>query len=91
MNQRVEKLKLILIKKQAESLEECALREVQEELGLNVKIEKYLGSYYFFWTIDPTKCSLCAVFMGTIIDSITNYTGNADTCELAFGPTWVTL
>jgi len=50
-------------KKKAENLEECAIREIQEELGLNIKIEEYVGSYYFFWTIDPTKCSLCAVFV----------------------------
>lgn len=34
--------------KKAESLEECALREVREELGLIVKLERYIGSYYFF-------------------------------------------
>ena len=91
-------------RKIAETLEECAIREAKEELGLTVTVDRYIGSYYFFWTIDPNKCSSCAVFIGTVIDpNIDNldvyidqiktegFITNTDTNELHFEPIWITL
>ena len=75
--------------KSSESLEECAIREAREELGLTVTIDGYLGSYYFFWTIDPNKCSSCALFVGSIVEKDTQFSGNTDLCELPFEPAWV--
>lgn len=78
-------------KRVAESLEECAIREVQEELGITVELEGYVGSYYFFWIIAPKKCSSCAVFIGKIVDDDPSFYGNADACELAIEPAWVNI
>jgi 8-oxo-dGTP pyrophosphatase MutT (NUDIX family) len=47
----------------AETLEDCAICEAHEELGVSVSIDRYLGSYYFFWAIDQNKCSSCALFL----------------------------
>jgi 8-oxo-dGTP pyrophosphatase MutT (NUDIX family) len=78
-------------KRIAESLEECAIREAQEELGVTVELEKYVGSYYFFWIIAPNKCSSCAVFIGKILNEDLTFHGNKDACELAIEPVWVTI
>jgi 8-oxo-dGTP pyrophosphatase MutT (NUDIX family) len=75
----------------AESLEECAQREVLEELGVTVDIERYLGSYYFFWHIDPNKLSVCAVFEGVIINVDNGFVSNRDSCELSLCPVWVSM
>ncbi len=75
----------------AESLEECAVREAQEELGLTVKIEHYIGSYYFFWIIDSNKCSSCALFIGTITSQDEEFVANADACELPIEPEWIMI
>lgn len=75
----------------AENLEECAIREAREELGLVVSIDHYLGSYYFFWSIDPGKCSSCVLFIGTILEIDKNFKNNADTCELPLEPVWITV
>ncbi|MCL5875226.1 MAG: NUDIX hydrolase [Candidatus Dependentiae bacterium] len=83
------KLEVDFKNKCAESLEECALREAKEELGVCARIDKYIGSYHFFWTIDPDKFSSCAVFVGTIISHDNNFKANADTCELSIDPAWV--
>lgn len=77
--------------KRAETLEECALREAKEELGVSASIEKYIGSYHFFWSIDPNKFSSCAVFIGTILSEDENFEKNADTCELTIEPAWVNV
>lgn len=77
--------------KVAESLEECAIREAKEELGFTIDIDGYLGSYYFFWIIAPNTCSSCAVFMGKVLDEDITFSGNADSCELAIEPVWVTI
>ena len=85
------KLEYDALCKTAETLEECAIREVHEELGLVVRIEEYIGSYYFFWLIDEKKGSSCAVFTATIVDQDTNFKGNSDTCELPIEQAWVTV
>ena len=77
--------------KVAEKLEECALREVKEELGVDVRLGRYIGSYYFFWTIDPRICSLCAVFTAAIdMTARIDCSSNADPHEGSFEPVWVT-
>ena len=85
------KVEIDFEKRVAESLEECAIREAKEELGLTVGIDGYLGSYYFFWVIAPKKCSSCAVFIGKILDEDLTFSVNADACELTIEPAWVTV
>lgn len=74
----------------AETLEQCAIREVREEMGYVVDLIKYVGSYSFFWVINPSNCSVCAVFTGLIVDVDSVFSGNADSCELPMRPIWVT-
>ena len=85
------KIEVNFKEKKAETLEECAIREAREELGLLISIENYIGSYYFFWSIDPKKFSSCALFTGTIIAHDKDFKRNADTCELPIEPAWVSL
>ncbi len=73
----------------AESLEQCAIREAQEEVGALIDIGDYLGSYYFFWEIDPKKLSVCVVFEGIIKDFDRSFTKNADVWEVPLEPVWV--
>jgi 8-oxo-dGTP pyrophosphatase MutT (NUDIX family) len=75
----------------SESLEECALREAKEELGVTAQIESYLGSYYFFWSIDRNKASSCAVFLGNFLEQDTSFSSNSDLCELTITPEWVSI
>lgn len=53
--------------KSAENFEMCAVREIKEEVGVDVKIIYYVGSYTFFWDIKENTCSSCVVFLGEII------------------------
>jgi 8-oxo-dGTP pyrophosphatase MutT (NUDIX family) len=76
--------------KKAESLESCTVREAKEELGIDIKIEGYVGSYYFFWSIDPSKFSSCAVFAGKLLAQDATFISNADTGEFEVLPAWVT-
>jgi 8-oxo-dGTP pyrophosphatase MutT (NUDIX family) len=76
---------------QSESLEECARREIAEELGIYVDIKEYLGSYYFFWSIDQKKLSVCAVFEGIITGHDADFVSNKDSFELAFKAAWIPL
>lgn len=84
------KVEVDFTNKSAENLEACALREIREELGYSIAIDRYIGSYYFFWTIDPTKCSVCAVFTGLITNRDAIFISNADSYELPMRPLWVT-
>jgi len=74
-----------------ESFEECALREIQEELGVTVSLEGYLGSYYFFWEVDSQKASVCTVFEGVITQTDPHFVTNKDTSELPLSPSWVSM
>ena len=85
------KIEIDFTKKIAETLEECAIREIKEELGLSITLDEYVGSYYFFWIIAPHRCSSCAVFTGKILDEDPTFTTNTDSCELTIEPIWVTL
>ncbi len=85
--------------KPGEILEDCAKREVKEELGIDIRIDRYAGNYNFFWERNefdnaPIKHSTCIVFIGTIL----NETGsgsykveNADRDEIEFEPIWVSI
>lgn len=75
----------------SESLEECAKREIAEELGVSIDIKNYIGSYYFFWSIDPKKLSTCAVFEGSVICYDPFFADNKDSCELPFSMAWVSI
>lgn len=47
----------------AETLEECAIREIKEELGCIIKLDEYIGSYYFFLVYCSRKLQyLCSIF-----------------------------
>jgi 8-oxo-dGTP pyrophosphatase MutT (NUDIX family) len=85
------KIEIDFEKRTAESFEQCAVREAREELGLRVGIERYIGSYYFFWSIAPNKCSVSALFEGSIISRDVAFTANADTCEFAIESAWVSV
>jgi 8-oxo-dGTP pyrophosphatase MutT (NUDIX family) len=73
----------------AENLEECAIREVREEVGVFVSIDSYLGSYSFFWPHDLTKCSSYAVFVGTFLEKDPTYLGNGSNDHWPVEPVWV--
>lgn len=77
--------------KKAETLEECALREAKEELGCTCTIDQYVGSYYFFWSIDPENCSICALFLGTLLSQNPLFQKNEDEDELLVTPEWVNI
>jgi 8-oxo-dGTP pyrophosphatase MutT (NUDIX family) len=74
----------------AESLEECVKREASEKLGYTVQIERYVGSYAYFWPHDSSKCSCYAVFLGTVAEKVANFTGNGDKDCWPVEPVWVT-
>lgn len=74
--------------KLAENLETCAIREVYEELGVGIKNVKYMGSYYFFWTIKENACTVCAVFLATATSIDTVKSQGNETCGMIY-PLWV--
>lgn len=74
--------------KTAENFEMCAIREIKEEVGVDVKIIDYVGSYTFFWDIKENTCSSCVVFIGEIISGkISNV--NLDQSEYPHKVKWV--
>jgi len=72
----------------AENFEMCAIREIKEEVGVDVELITYLGSYSFFWNIKANTCSCCVVFLGKIIGGTIN-NHNPDLTELPFECRWV--
>lgn len=74
--------------KTAESFELCAIREIKEEVGVDVKLLDYIGSYTFFWDTKADTCSSCVVFLGEITSGeISNI--NLDTTEHPHEIKWV--
>lgn len=74
--------------KSAETFEECAIREIKEEIGVDVKLISYLGSYTFFWDVKDNTCSNCVVFLGEVIGGAIN-NENSDLTEIAYEIRWV--
>lgn len=72
-----------------ETFEECIVREVEEELGVKISLEEYIGSYTFFWRIDPNKSSCCVLFSALLNGKQPDFSSNTDTDELPFKPIWV--
>lgn len=75
----------------AESFETCARREIAEELGVHIDVKEYVGSYYFFWAMDPSKLSVCAVFDGIIVGHDPEFVANKDASELPFKAAWIPM
>lgn len=76
--------------KTAENYEECAVREIKEEVGVDIKLSNYLGSYSFFWDLKENTVSSCVVFLGEIISGAI-HNNNLDKQELGLEPKWVTI
>jgi NADH pyrophosphatase NudC (nudix superfamily) len=76
--------------KSAETFEACAIREIKEEIGVDVKLLSYLGSYTFFWDMTDNTCSVCVVFLGEIIGG-TIKNENVDPNEIAYDIRWVKI
>lgn len=74
-----------------ESFEQCAVREVKEEMGVSVDLKNYLGSFHFFWDIAPDNLSVCVVFEGILKGIDLSFIGNSDSCELPMEPEWVNV
>lgn len=74
----------------AEDFETCAKREIKEEVGLDVELTNYVGSYSFFWTRKDNCCSCCVVFLG-IIKGGTISTENLGESEKGLEPKWVNV
>lgn len=71
-----------------ETFETCAIREIKEEIGVNIQLVEYLGSYVFFWDLRANTCSSCVVFLGEIINGeVSNV--NLDKSESAYEIKWV--
>ena len=73
----------------AETFEECAIREIKEELDLSIAITHYLGSYYFFWSLRPDAVSHCVLFVADILGGEISRVQQDGCGELDYA--WVTL
>lgn len=80
------KLEVNWTTRKAESLEECAKREALEEMGVEISVDKYIGNYYFFWSIDKQAFSCCVLFAGMVLNKDANWINNYDECELPSHP-----
>jgi ADP-ribose pyrophosphatase YjhB (NUDIX family) len=74
----------------AENLEQCIVRETAEELGLQIETLRYIGSYYFFWSIKENACSICAVFLATVSSVNNMKKQSVDACGTIY-PIWVKI
>ncbi|MBY0264148.1 MAG: NUDIX hydrolase [Holosporales bacterium] len=79
--------------KKTETLEECALREGEEELGLKLRLQDYLGSYPFFWESQANTCTHCVVYLAGLDPScdLTQMQPIGDTDGNPIRPEWVPM
>lgn len=75
-------------KKTTENFESCAVREIKEEVGVDVNIISYLGSYTFFWSMKESTCSSCVVFLGEIVGGTISDV-NLDKSEYPHETKWI--
>lgn len=73
----------------SETFEQCAIREIREELNIESKITHYVGSYYYFWSIRENVCSQCILFLGDIISGEVT-TAAQEACGI-LSPVWVSM
>lgn len=76
----------------AENFEECAIREAKEELNLDIQLDRYLGSYYFFWQDDERGiegCTNCVTFLADPISDIAQIRADDETEEIPVTPEWI--
>jgi 8-oxo-dGTP pyrophosphatase MutT (NUDIX family) len=85
------KLRVSFAKKEAETLEQCAVRECEEELGAKVNIIQYLGSYHFFWTRLPDAMSVCALYAAELISVDISIIKDEDYGGFPTEPVWVNI
>ena len=70
------------VHQKSETFEECAIREAKEELGIEVMLAEYIGSYYYFWSTKESQCSHYAVFMAHIPSHKELQSMVQDTCSI---------
>jgi len=78
----------------AENFEQCAIREAKEELNLDIRIQNYLGSYYFFWNNKSNNSrafTACTVFLAESISDIKNLSLIGDLEMNPVYPKWIDI
>lgn len=78
------------VTKTSETFENCAMREIKEELGIEAKITHYIGSYFFFWSIQENTSSHCVLFLADILSSNEITAAQQDACGHV-SPVWVSI